>query len=236
MPRPRIAIPTSYQQSQGAALGEATLREAYYGLIWRAGGMPVLVPPGEAGLVEALAAQFAPAGVLLVGGYDIDADSYGQANHPRAVLMHPRRQANELAWFAWAERAGVPVLGICLGCQVINVARGGTLVQHLPDLTDTDHGGDGRTAYHDVTVEGPTLRAIAGERVQAIAGRHHQAVDRLGRQLRVAARAADGTVEAVEDVAGRFVLGVQWHMEDTPDHPATRALTGAFVEACRGQG
>ena len=241
--RPRIVIPTNYSDSQGDAPARVHLNETYVRLVYGAGGLPLLAPPldvfdGDSprprAVFDELAGGYGADGLLLTGGMDLAASRYGQEPHPRARPIHRLREAAELAWFHWADAQGLPVLGICLGCQVINVARGGSLVQYLPDqdgLLDHRHTGEG---WHDATICGPTLRRIVSAEALRVNSRHQQAVDRIGRGLRVAARAEDGVVEAVEDDAGRFVLGLQWHPEYFPDAPSTQAILSAFLAAAGG--
>jgi putative glutamine amidotransferase len=157
--------------------------------------------------------------VILTGGADVDPGHYGQQALPTTAAQ-PTRDAPELALLAAAEAAGVPVLGICRGAQVLNVARGGTLHQHVPDVLG--HAGHQISAatFSDTSVSivpRSRLAAVLGTRT-AVRCYHHQAVDRLGRGLRIAATAADGTVEAVEaaDPDAPFLLGVQWHPEESP--------------------
>jgi putative glutamine amidotransferase len=229
---PRIVIPTNFSASREPA--EVYLKEAYVAFVERAGGLPVLAPPVE-GLNDEWAAQYEGDALLLTGGLDPDPARYGQLRHPRAEALDPRREQAEYAWFAWAERAGVPVLGICLGCQLINVARGGSLHQFLGDLPNTGrHREIEEGPDHDAHITGPLLASIIGYSVTALATNHKQAVDTLGRGLIVSARAPDGVIEAIEDAAGRFILGVQWHPEEQLDHPATVALGRALIEAARG--
>lgn len=225
MARPRIVIPTDFSR------GKACLREAYYLFIQRAGGLPVLAPPVERPDEDWLAAYQAD-GLLLTGGADLDPALFDQPRHRNAEPLDRLRQAAEFAWFNWADRAGVPVLGICLGCQVINVARGGSLHQFLGEVPGAgNHKGAG--PCHDAAVTGSLLRRIVGDTAVGLNSRHKQAIDAVGRGLVVAARAPDGVVEAVEDSAARFILGIQWHPEDQPHHPAALALARAFIEAAR---
>lgn len=234
--RPRIAIPMNFRPPQGADPAQAYLNDAYVQAVLDAGGLPVLVPPGER-FDESLAAQYPMDGLLLTGGADLDPALYGQAAHPRITPLAPRRQAAELGWFALARRRGVPILGICLGCQVINVACGGGLIQHLPDQPELlDHGQAGRSAFHEIEILGERLRGILGASVPPVNSRHRQAVDAVGTGLRIAARSRDGVVEAVEATDGTMLLGVQWHPEDLPDHPATRALFRTLVQAAGSRG
>lgn len=229
--RPRIVIPTDLDETTPGQSARAVLREPYYRLVLAAGGLPVLAPPLD-GFDDALAAAFAPHGLLLTGGADLDPARFGQPRHPKASPLNTRRERAEFAWMDWADRHGAAVLGICLGCQVINVARGGSLVQYLGELGGPlAHASPAGDARHDAVVTGPRLRGLIGERAVGVNSRHQQAVDRVGAALVEAARATDGVIEAVEGRDERFVLGIQWHMEDLPDHPATRAIAAAFIAA-----
>ena len=232
MNRPRILIPTNYRDGENGRSPRTYLNQHYIDMIRAAGGVPVLAPPAES-FDPAVADACGASGVLLSGGGDLDPGLYAQPRHPKATPLHPFRQASELAWLAWAEATGVAVLGICLGCQVINVHRGGSLVQYLPEVEGMlDHGSADTPAYHDVTVRG-SLRGILGAETCTTNSRHRQAVQRLGQGLEITARAADGVVEAIEDPAHPFLVGVQWHPESLPDDAATRALARAFVDAAR---
>ncbi|NLF30488.1 MAG: gamma-glutamyl-gamma-aminobutyrate hydrolase family protein [Planctomycetes bacterium] len=232
MDRPCILITTGYRDGLNGGSPQTLLNQHYIDMIRAAGGLPVLAPP-TVPFDPALAEACDAAGLLLSGGADLDAALYGQPPHPKASALHPLRQASELAWLAWAEGADLPILGICLGCQVINVHRGGSLLQHLPDVAGTiDHGSADGSARHDVAIGGGRLREVLGPSCR-IASRHHQAVHRLGRDLAITARAPDGVVEAIEDDRRPFVVGVQWHPESLGDDAATRALARAFVQAAR---
>ena len=232
--RPRIVIPANFREGSGDSSAQAFLNISYVHAVHQAGGVAVLVPPLESFSAE-VAEAYQAEGVLLSGGGDLDPALYGQAPHPQLSQLTKRRQGAELGWFRWADRKHLPVLGVCLGCQVINVARGGSLIQFLPEVQGTtDHGEGGRSAYHDVSLVGPLLKEILGGReASQLNSRHRQAIDSPGQGLRVAARAVDGVIEAVEDVAGQFTLGVQWHPEDMPDSDVTRKLFAAFIDACR---
>jgi putative glutamine amidotransferase len=231
----RIIVPMNLRGPAGDSPEQVCLNEAYVRLVHDAGAMAVLVPPFGA-FSDEPAEAYRCQGLLLTGGADLDPSRYGQPPHPQNTPLHPRREAAELAWFAWADRRGLPILGICLGCQVINVGRGGSLIQHLPDRPATlEHARSGGEAMHDVTITGPLLERIVGPVARSVNSRHHQAIEKPGRGLRVAARSDDGVIEAVEDDAGRFVLGLQWHAEDLPDHPATKAIMQAFLLAGNGQ-
>jgi putative glutamine amidotransferase len=187
-------------------------------------------------------------GLVMSGGADIHPERYGAPVHPLARL-EPRRDAFEFGLVRAAFERDLPVLGICRGMQVLNVALGGTMHQHLPERsTELVHSSEFRDgqrfpdelwlpAYHDVLVTDPELRELTGERVTTNSY-HHQGVAQLGEGLRVAARAADGLVEALVGV-DRRVLGVQWHPEMhavderagvAPFRWLARRLSGARVE------
>jgi gamma-glutamyl-gamma-aminobutyrate hydrolase PuuD len=194
----------------------ALVPAAYVDAIERAGGRPLLVPPSEEGVEETLDALD---GLLFSGGADLDPDLYEQEAHPETSGVHPRRDRAELALLEAALARDMPVLAVCRGSQVLNVARGGDLVQHLPDVVgDEKHKHTpGVFADHDVTLEGGTrLAELLGDRAP-VKSHHHQGFGRVGTGLRVSAHAEDGTIEAVEDPEHRFALGVLWHPEAGED-------------------
>jgi putative glutamine amidotransferase len=196
---------------------EAALVPAdYVRAVERVGGRPLLVPPSQQGVQETLDAVD---GLIFSGGVDIDPDLYGQDPHPETSGVHPERDRAELALLEGALARDMPVLAICRGSQVLNIARGGDLVQHLPDLVGNEKHKHtpGAFADHDVTLEhGTRLAALLGDRVP-VKSHHHQGVGRVGGGLRVAAHAEDGTIEAVEDPSRRFAVGVLWHPEAGED-------------------
>jgi putative glutamine amidotransferase len=209
----------------------------YVEAVRRAGGRPVILPPGEAdaGATDALGAFD---GLLLVGGGDVEPERYGAERHPNLYGVDGSRDEMELALVRGADRTGVPLLAICRGCQVVNVAFGGTLHQHIPDLPDTVQHGvpGGGEVLNQVSVEDPSVLArTCGASILAASCHHHQAIDRVGDGLTVSARAADGLIEAVERPEG-FLLGVQWHPEDTAaNDPAQQALFDALVAHAAGR-
>jgi putative glutamine amidotransferase len=166
--------------------------------------------------------------LLLTGGADVDPVRYGQEPHPETYGVSAVRDGFEAELGLAAIDLGMPVLAICRGIQVLNVALGGTLVQHLPDVTAQQHRPGTRHAV-DV-VPGSRLHAALGvERADGLSW-HHQAIDRLGAGLEVTARADDGIVEAVELPGDAWVVAVQWHPEDTAaDDPVQQRLFDAFV-------
>ena len=208
--KPAMLLPANYAEQVAAA-----------------GGIPVLLPPlpGVAAAVGRLD------GLLLTGGGDIDPARYGAQPHPRTGRVSVLRDAAELELLDAAMAAGLPVLGVCRGMQLLNVARGGTLCQHLPD--DAGHTpAPGTFGWHPV-------RVAAGTRLAGILGpdgdgvdvptAHHQAVDRLGEGLVATAWAQDGVIEAVEPSAAGdpFLLAVQWHPEAGADPRLIKALVAA---------
>jgi putative glutamine amidotransferase len=195
----------------------------------QAGGRPVLIPPSEDGVAETLAAVD---GLVFSGGSDLDPDLYDDEPHEATAGVVPERDRAELALLEAALARDMPVLAVCRGSQVLNVARGGDLVQHLPDVVGDDKHKHtpGTFADHDVTLEpGTRLAELLGDRA-AVKSHHHQGFGRVGRGLRVAAHAEDGTVEAVEDPSHRFALGVLWHPEAGEDRKLFEELVGAAAE------
>jgi gamma-glutamyl-gamma-aminobutyrate hydrolase PuuD len=182
----------------------------------RAGGRALLVPPSEDGVEETLQALD---GLLFSGGSDLDPGLYHQEPHEETFGIHEARDRAELALLEAALERDMPVLAICRGSQVLNVARGGDLVQHLPEVVgDEKHKHTpGTFADHDVTLEeGTRLGSLLGDHAP-VKSHHHQGIGRIGEGLRVAAHAEDGTVEAVEDPDRRFAVGVLWHPEAGED-------------------
>jgi len=189
----------------------------------------VLIPPSEDGVAETLAAVD---GLVFSGGSDLDPDLYDDEPHEATAGVVPERDRAELALLEAALARDMPVLAVCRGSQVLNVARGGDLVQHLPDVVGDDKHKHtpGTFADQDVTLEpGTRLAELLGDRA-AVKSHHHQGFGRVGRGLRVAAHAEDGTVEAVEDPSHRFALGVLWHPEAGGDRKLFEELVGAAAE------
>ncbi|HVG70610.1 MAG TPA: gamma-glutamyl-gamma-aminobutyrate hydrolase family protein [Vicinamibacterales bacterium] len=179
-------------------------------------------------------------GILLPGGDDVTPSLYGDEPHPKFEAAEPGRDAYELELAKRAGDADVPLFAICRGIQVLNVARGGTLVQdipsQLPDAIPHEVRDTPFTIAHDVWVsEGTLLHELLRERIDGDAcpvnSRHHQAVQKIGEGLVVSATAPDGVIEAVEDPSKRFCLGVQWHPENFYRTGEFRALFEAFVAA-----
>ena len=231
MARPLIGI-TSYEPEDvrtGAWVFSAALTPSAYveAVVW-AGGRPLIVPPVEEGVEETLEALD---GVVFSGGEDLDPAHYGAERHPETQGVHEARDRAELALLKGALDRDMPVLAVCRGSQVLNVALGGDLVQHLPEVVGHDEHKHtpGEFADHDVRVAPDSrLGRLVGEHAP-VKSHHHQGFGRLGAGLREVAWADDGIIEGLEDPARRFALGVLWHPEVGEDF----ALFEALVEEAR---
>jgi putative glutamine amidotransferase len=222
--KPVIGITTYLTPaSWGAWHMEAALVPAsYVRAVERAGGVPVLVPPG-ASYDETLDRVD---GLIFSGGSDLDPDLYDANAHPETDGVIRERDDFELGLMQAALARDVPLLAICRGSQVLNVALGGDLEQHVPDRVgaDTHKETPGVFADHDVSIDaGTRLGSILGER-HDVKSHHHQGFGRVGEGLQVTAHAPDGTVEALEDPTRRFTLGVLWHPEEGEDMALFEAL------------
>jgi putative glutamine amidotransferase len=210
-------------------LEAALVPAAYVQAVEAAGGRPLLVPPSKDGLEETLDSFD---GLVFSGGSDLDPTLYGQDSHEQTSGVIRTRDEAELALLSGALERDMPVLAICRGSQVLNVARGGDLVQHLPEIVGhEEHKNDppGVFADHDVDLlTGTKVQDLLGDRAP-VKSHHHQGLGRLGEGLREAARAEDGSVEAIEDPSRRFAIGVLWHPEAGEDF----ALFQALVEEAR---
>jgi putative glutamine amidotransferase len=212
--RPLIGITTYVVSASFGAwqLDSALVPHDYVLAVERAGGRALLVPPSTDGVDETLDVLD---GLLFSGGADIDPGRYGQDPHPATDSPFPLRDDAELTLLRAALERDLPVLGICRGSQVLNVALGGDLVQHLPDVVgDEKHKHTpGTYADHEVEIEAASrLGRLIGERAP-VKSHHHQGYGRLGEGLRATARAEDGTVEGLEEPSRRFAVGVLWHPE-----------------------
>jgi len=204
-----------------------------------ASGLPVLIPNSED---PSLAASYVARlqGLLLTGGDDVHPRLFGEVPHPRIDLVDERRDRFEIALLRAARERGLPVLGICRGVQLMNVALGGSLYQDLPSQAENAMGHAQKTLeegpWHEIEIRpGTRLAEILGETRVAVNSYHHQACRRVAEGLSVTATTADGIVEALEDPGHPFFLGVQWHPEVLEGGTAgtSRRLFAAFVQAAR---
>jgi len=233
--KPVIGITTNYSKnSYGQPL--VLLQQSYVKAIMQAGGVPVLIPSliAEDGW-DALYARLN--GILFSGGGDIGLEHSPGHPHPRIDDVDPERDLIELKMLNTAAADGKPFLGICRGCQVMNVALGGTLYTHIPDqlpnALEHSYPGNMRTVLvHQVKIEeGTHVAEIFGEPIIKVNSLHHQGLKEIAPSLRVAGHAPDGLVEAIELPDHPFGLAVQWHPEWLTDQEGTRNLFRKFVDA-----
>jgi gamma-glutamyl-gamma-aminobutyrate hydrolase PuuD len=229
--RPVVGITTYVEPAKWGQwdLPAALIPFSYVRAVESAGGRPLLVPPSDDGVEETLDALD---GILFSGGSDVDPGTYSAEPHPATAGVRADRDRAELALLQAALARDMPVLAVCRGSQVLNVARGGDLVQHLPEVIGDERHKErlGEFSDHEVAVSGESrLGALLGERTP-VKSSHHQGFGRVGDGLVATAWADDGTVEAVEDPSRRFALGVLWHPEEGED----AALFRALVEEARG--
>jgi anthranilate synthase component 2/putative glutamine amidotransferase len=227
--RPLIGISTYREQARWGTwdVPAVLVPATYVDAVAEAGGEPVLLPTGAA--TADVVARLD--GLLLAGGADVDPARYGQPAGAHTTVVRPDRDAAELAALLAALDRGMPLLAICRGMQLLNVALGGDLVQHLPDLPGAECHDPGPGAFQrrEVrTAPGSALHQVLGPSAAADC-HHHQALDRIAPGLTPTAWAEDGTVEAVEGDGREFCLAVQWH----PEAGADRRLFVAHVEAAR---
>lgn len=231
-PRPLIGI---------SAYDLAGSPEAYYlpkgyaDAIRMAGGSPLILPPATDDVDDVLAVVD---GVMLSGGGDVAPERYGGAPHETIYHVSPERDAFEAAIVhAVLARRDRPLLAICRGVQVLNVALGGDLHAHLPDVVGDSvphRDADRKPTKHAITIDPESrLHGLLGTRTLEVRSRHHQAVNRVARSLRPVAWAQDGVVEALEHPEAPFCVGVQWHPELELEDPIERRLFSGFIEACR---
>lgn len=225
--KPIIALASSYQGSNTIAL-----RQTYFNAIYDAGGIPV---PLERTVDPATIARYAADfdGFFFTGGVDVDPARYGEEITGEGVEIDAARDAFELALYEAVKDSGKPILGVCRGIQVLNVACGGTLHQHIEGHRQTPIPATERPQHVTVT-PGTRLHALVGVDEMAVNSFHHQAIKDIAPGLIVTAVEDDGTIEAMEDPSHPFFVGVQWHPEHYHRMDRTSsAIFEAFVDACR---
>ncbi len=220
--KPVIGL-TSYRQRGQTGVWDtemAMLPAFYLEGVTRAGGIAVILPPQQVNSEDARNLLSGIDGLVITGGRDVEAARYGHQSHEKAEKPDRLRDLLEDELITAAIQMKLPFLGICRGAQMLNVNRGGTLIQHLPDLVGDNRYllGDGNFAHMPMSVrEGSLLASIVGDQVENAALYHHQAIDEPGEGLQVVAYSPDGIVQAVEVENHPFGLAVQWHPEQTLD-------------------
>lgn len=234
--RPRIGVTLEFADPQIQEV-ERRVRTAIEG----AGGLAVIVPPSDDPASWQTAYEQLE-GVLLMGGGDVDPANYGAERHPLTVPAPTGADVTDLGLARAALADGRPILGVCRGSQVLAVAGGGSLIQDVPSLVGHEiaHSSEWRTASQSLPAHRHAVRVDRGTRVASLLGDadavnsyHHQAVDRLGAEMRAVAFAEDGVIEAIEGTNGRFVVGLQWHEEFHLDDRRLTAVFAALVGASR---
>jgi putative glutamine amidotransferase len=241
--RPLIGVSTSELRSaEGAHFAHQSepprrmlaLGMAYMEALEAAGAIPVVLPPLPMREIDPLLDRLD--GVCLSGGPDLDPATYGGGDHPQLGPTERPVDDFELGLVRAVRRRGLPLLAICRGLLVMNVARGGTLLQHLPEDVgmDVDHRqkDSARVVTHGVDVQkGSLLHRLMEDQRPLVNSFHHQAVDRIGEGLQAVAWADDGVVEGLEGRGGPFTLAVQWHAECLAERPEHAALFSGLVDA-----
>ena len=244
--KPLIGVTTSEvrlaEQVDPTPQGEPPRREMALGMTYlkaieAAGGLPVVMPPLELEAVEPLLDRLG--GICLSGGPDLDPAAYHERRHPELGPVEPELDRFELELARRADARGLPILALCRGLQALNVARGGTLHQHLPDRPGVTiahrQSEPGQAVTHGVTISPASRLAATMRRRRArVNSFHHQAIHELGAGLRAVAWSPDGVIEGVEAPGRAFALGVQWHAECLTDRSEHFALFSALVAAAAG--
>lgn len=231
--RPLIGVVCGHQEDPERFYVNAP----YLWALQRAGGIPVLICHLPEDDLYALLSTFD--GILLPGGIDVDPARYGEQPHPNCGEIDPLWDELDLTVARWALDNRLPLLAICRGMQVLNVAAGGTLIQDIPSQVPNNikHSQQAPRWYatHDIYIEqGSLLESVIRELTTTVNSYHHQAVRDVGEGLRVSASAFDGVIEALEGTSTHFVLGVQWHPEHMVGrYPSAQRIFSAFIEAAR---
>ncbi|MDX6581080.1 MAG: putative glutamine amidotransferase [Solirubrobacterales bacterium] len=231
MGRPVIGISSMIERAAWTVWEDVEVnvsQRSYSEGIDRTGGLPLLLPPSEAGTAEPGAILDRLDGLLLAGGADLDPATYGADADPTTTNSRAERDRFEVALARAALERELPLLGICRGMQLLNVACGGTLVQHLPDAELHLHT-PGQFSDHGVRLEPGSLAArVVGSQRVSVRSHHHQGIDRLGDGLRATGWADPGeAIEAIEAPDRRWALGILWHAEEDPSTQVLAELTAA---------
>lgn len=232
--KPLIGITSEFVPNslQGVPWNANHLLSSYCSGVIAAGGLPVILPTAAEGIVEPILDKLD--GVILSGGNDdIPAEILGEPQHPASVPLPMRRWESECQWLSRALAMEKPILGVCLGMQVMNVAAGGGMFQDIPDQCPGSriHGDESRMLRHEVQIlPGTRLAALAPAARVEIVSSHHQAIRAVPPGFQLAAKSDDGIIEAIERCDRDFVLGVQWHPERDLSPP--NWLLTAFVRHC----
>jgi putative glutamine amidotransferase len=228
--RPVIGLPTPIEAASWGAWRDfpiALMGWSYVRAVQAAGAIAILLPPDPSADPDEVLALID--GLLLVGGTDVDPSSYGEERDPATAHTTPARDEYEIALARRALELDLPLLGVCRGMQVMNVAAGGTLVQDLDNVALHRHT-PGAFGDHEVELDPGSLAVrAAGQPRSAVKSHHHQGLGRIGDGFVISGRAEDGEVEAVEAPARRFALGVLWH----PEEDETSRLIASFVQEVR---
>jgi putative glutamine amidotransferase len=231
--KPLIGITTSVLKNEDTGNKYLSIYMSVVKAVEQAGGLPIAIP---CNIEETTLREFYNVvdAVLLPGGGDIDPARYSAEKHPKTGNINLLRDESEIMLVQWAADDDTPLLGICRGQQVLNVALGGTLVQHLD--TVIEHYLPKQRTYlaHEIDIESDSLLAkIVGSATTTVNSIHHQSVEDVAESLRVVALSPDGVIEAVEIPGHRFALSVQWHPEDITEHEPMMRLFEALVDAAR---
>ena len=220
-----ITVDCHHDPEEPRTRGKLELNWNYAQAVSDAGGVPILIPPtADMEVVSQLIH-----GWLIPGGDDIDAKNFGEENHPKAALQDPARFDGEQRLYKVIP-SDLPFFGICYGCQFLNVVRGGSLIQHLPDVVGHESHSGGTMQEYAVDADSK-LAEVSGHSPIIGKSYHHQAVQAVGESLKVVSKSTDGTVEAIEATDRPWMIGVQWHPERTLEDSATTKLFQNFIQA-----
>ncbi len=222
-----ITVDAKHEPENARTQGTLTLNWNYAQVIADAGGVPLLIPPQAD--AEALARIID--GWLIPGGNDIDPSYWGEDTHEKTDLINPERHRIERELYEKVPPE-MPILGVCYGCQFLNVAAGGSLIQHLPDITGHDQDQKGNLQTYCLEKDSQTASVLGTVQASGQSW-HHQAIGRVAPGLKVSGKNDDGTIEAIESTSRPWVIGVQWHPERTAQADDSRSLFHHFVEAAR---